>query len=84
MSTKKYSDQEYATAEYNVRSSILQGIAETAHLHNIQYNEHGKPVVDAIVEAIFEKLTTFRPKLWSLIALAEKGGVPKQPGDEEK
>jgi hypothetical protein len=82
MRTRKYSDHEYETAEYNVRSSILQGIAETANLHNVQYNEHGNPIVDAIVDAIFQKLM-FKFKLWSLIALAERGGVPKPSEDAE-
>jgi len=82
MSTRKYSDHEYETAEYNVRSSILQGISETAYLHNIQYNKHGKPIVDAMVDTIFQKLM-FKFKLWSLIALAESGGVPKPPEDAE-
>lgn len=71
---RKYTDREYETAKYNIEMAILGGIAETAALHGMAYNAHSKPTIDAIVNAVYEKLT-FKPILWSLIAVAEQGGV---------
>jgi hypothetical protein len=79
---RKYSDREYAMAESNIKTSIIGGIAETAPLSGLAYNEHSKPTIDAMVDAIYRHLS-LEPKLWSLIAIAEKGGVPKEASDGE-
>jgi hypothetical protein len=68
---RKFSDDEYATARFAIKQSILQGLAETVPLHGMVYAEVTKPIVDTVVEAIYEKLA-YWPRAWSLLAIGEK------------